>query len=125
MPIYEKNNEIIGRIIDILFNDGSNYSFIVGGSVLEEFLEKIRIIPDKNLIVPRSSVNEISDKIKINDNKNELITTLFESVKHPSNYLESTKSEFVPKKPKSVYENHFVDTELKLKYRHDKDYRIF
>lgn len=125
LPIYEKNNIKIGRVIDILFKANGDYSFIVGGGTLEEFLEEIRVIPDKDLIVPRSSVTEISDKIKINEQKNELITTLFENIEHSNNYVESKKSEFVPKKSKNFNYENFVKPKLDLQYRLDKDYKIF
>ena len=97
IPIFEKNNEKIGRVIDIFFNEKGGYSFIVGGSALEEFLEKVRIIPDKDLIVPGSSVTEISDKIKIKSAKSELITTLYENITDPQQYLGKNKVVFVPK----------------------------
>lgn len=97
LPIFEKNNERIGRVIDIFFNAKGGYSFIVGGSALEEFLEKVRIIPDKDLIVPSSSVTEISDKIKINNAKSDLITTLYENPSDPEKFLGKNKVVFVPK----------------------------
>ena len=119
LAIYEKNNVKIGRVIDILFKARGGYSFIVGGSGLEEFLEKIRIIPDNDLIVPSSSVVDISNKIKINENKDELITTLFENVNNPINYLENKKSEFVPKKPPSIRHDVLIKQELILQYHLD------
>ena len=75
LPIFEKENERIGRVIDIHYRTDGKYSFIVGGSALEEFLEKIRVIPDKDLIVPSTSITEISDKIAIKLSKIDLITT--------------------------------------------------
>lgn len=104
LPIYEKDNVKIGRVIDILFKAHGGYSFLVGGSELEELLEEVRIIPDKDLIVPSSSVIDISDKIKINENKNELVTTLFQNVKNPYHFLEIKNSEFVTRRPLSAYE---------------------
>ena len=97
LPIFEKGSEKIGRVIDIHFQKDGKYKFIVGGSALEEFLEKIRVIPDKDLIVPGSSVTEISNKIQVNIGKADLITTLHETVDDPKDYFKSEKPTFVPK----------------------------
>ena len=97
LPIFEKGNEKIGRVIDIHFQKDGKYKFIVGGSALEEFLEKVRVIPDKDLIVPGSAVTEISDKIQINKSKVDLLTTLHEQIKDTKDYLTNEKVTFVPK----------------------------
>ena len=99
LPIYEKGNEKIGRVIDIHFLKQGSYKFIVGGSALEEFLEKVRIIPDKDLIIPSNAVTEISDKIQIKLNKNDLLSTLEErgQDKDPNEILTNQKAGFFPR----------------------------
>ena len=97
LPIFEKENERIGRVIDIHYRTDGKYSFIVGGSALEEFLEKIRVIPDKDLIVPSTSITEISDKIAIKLSKIDLITTLEDPNLNPEDILKSNKVGFVSK----------------------------
>lgn len=96
LGIVEKNHEKIGRIIDIFFQADGKYKFIVGGSGLEEFLEKIRVIPDKDLIVPGSSVKEISDKIVLNVDKYSLLSTL-ESTSPTKELLKAEKASFIPR----------------------------
>ena len=99
LPIYEKGNEKIGRVIDIHFLKQGGYKFIVGGSALEEFLEKVRVIPDKDLIIPGNAVTEISDKIQIKLQKTDLLSTL--EAKHedqdPKELLTNERAGFYPR----------------------------
>ena len=97
LPIYEKSNEKIGRVIDIHFLKEGGYKFIVGGSGLEEFLEKVRIIPDKDLIIPVNAVTEISDKIQIKLHKLDLLSTLEETHQDPKELLRNEKAGFYPR----------------------------
>jgi sporulation protein YlmC with PRC-barrel domain len=97
LAIYEKENEKIGRVIDIFFHSSGMYKFIVGGSALEEFLEKVRVIPDKDLIVPNSAIKEISDKIVLTVNKFDLLSTLENEVLNPKKTLAQEKFGYLPK----------------------------
>ena len=99
LPIYEKHNEKVGRVVDIFFKEKGGYSLIVGGSALEDFLEKLGVIPDKDLIVPGATITEISDKIKIEVGKEDLISTLFENIDYTRefDFLNGTRAGFVSK----------------------------
>lgn len=99
LPIFEKGNENIGRVIDIHFLKQGGYKFIVGGSALEEFLEKVRVIPDKDLIIPASAVTEISDKIQIKLHKTDLLSTLEDTPenKDPKELLTNERAGFYPR----------------------------
>ena len=69
----------------------------MGGSGLEEFLEKVRIIPDKDLIVPSSAVTSITSLIKIKLNKLDLLSTLEDSKENPKELLTNEKAGFYPR----------------------------
>ena len=55
------------------------------------------MIPDKDLIVPGSSITEISNKIQVNIGKADLITTLYDNVENPKEIFKRDKPTFVPK----------------------------
>lgn len=98
LPIFEKNNEKIGRVVDIFFEKDGKFKLIVGGGALEEFLEKVRVIPDKDLIVPGSSlVGDITDKITIKLDKMQLLSTLEEVKDDPNQLLTTDKVSFIPR----------------------------
>lgn len=97
MDVIDKAGTKIGRINDVAFFDDDCLSFIIGGSATEEFLEKIGVIPDIDLIVPRQNITSVQDKaIKINLTRDELTTTLAEEIRKGSDlkkqsYLDSRK----------------------------------
>lgn len=97
LGIFSKDSEKIGRVIDIHFKQDGSYSLIVGGSGLEEFLEKVRVIPDKDLIVPKSAVTSIGSDIKIKSNKKDLLSTLEDSKENPKEFLAVDKVAFIPR----------------------------
>ncbi len=97
LPIFSHDNEKIGRVIDIHYRKDGSYRFIVGGSALEEFLEKVRVIPDKDLIVPGSSVTSIGSDIKIKHNKIDLLSTLEEAKEAPKEVSGVDNVRFVPR----------------------------
>ena len=104
LSVFDKNNEKIGRVIDIFFQKNGKFQFIIGGSALEEFLEKIKIYPDIDLIVPSDSIAEISvESIKLKVSKIDLKTTLYSDV-GSKDISKTSKPSFIPK----GYSNQFV-----------------
>lgn len=124
LVLHEKNNEKIGRILDIFYRPDGQYSLIVGGSHLEEFLEKIRIIPDKNLIIPRRFVTQIADEITIDLSKIDLITPLHDHKDSNANQ----NSNLDPREVFNPYKYSWIDAGLgyggwnRLKFMNDKLY---
>ncbi|MHA1169035.1 MAG: PRC-barrel domain-containing protein, partial [Candidatus Hodarchaeales archaeon] len=82
MDVIDKTGTKIGRINDVAFFDDDCLSFIIGGSATEEFLEKIGVIDDVDLIVPRQNITSVQDnKIMVNLTRDELTTTLAGDIK--------------------------------------------
>ncbi|MHA2295170.1 MAG: hypothetical protein ACXADA_04095 [Candidatus Hodarchaeales archaeon] len=78
MKVVDNKGEEIGNTIDVAFFDGHySMSFVIGGSSIEEWLEKINVIPDIDLVLPSQNVTSIKDnKINISLSRVELKTTL-------------------------------------------------
>ncbi|MFW9992411.1 MAG: PRC-barrel domain-containing protein [Candidatus Odinarchaeota archaeon] len=98
MDVVDKNGARIGNVIDAAFFDEDNLSFVIGGSTMEEFLEKIRVIPDVDLIVPSQNITSVKDnKISLNLAREMLATTLQAGIKKGSD-LEKAKLQDYRKK---------------------------
>ncbi|MHA1448849.1 MAG: hypothetical protein ACTSP4_05455 [Candidatus Hodarchaeales archaeon] len=95
--VVDKDGKKIGNIINMAFFDDDTASFIIGGSTIQEFLEKIGVIPDIDLIVPLNKIKEVTgDEIKINLSQADLKTTLEQDIKlgkelHDSDFGDSRK----------------------------------
>ena len=73
------DGEKIGQIGDMTFKfDGELKlsQFILSGPAFEEFLEAIKIRPDKDPIFDASMIEKMGDKVVLSSNKNSLKTTL-------------------------------------------------
>jgi sporulation protein YlmC with PRC-barrel domain len=74
--IIDLDNNNIGNIIDVVFDEKGSPWFVVGGGFFEEFSERIGIRPDIDLLVPQAFVTNIStDAINIKYSKMQLSTT--------------------------------------------------
>ncbi|MHA1934958.1 MAG: hypothetical protein ACW97A_06715 [Candidatus Thorarchaeota archaeon] len=69
----------IGRINDMTFTfdgDLKLSQFILAGSALEEFLESVKVKPDKDPVFDGRLIERLGDKIQLNTTSNALKTTL-------------------------------------------------
>ncbi|MFW9992410.1 MAG: PRC-barrel domain-containing protein [Candidatus Odinarchaeota archaeon] len=81
MDVIDKNGVKIGNVIDVAFFKGDDdcMSFVIGGSFLEEFLEKVKLIPDVDILVPSQNITGVKDnKITLDLSREELKTTVQE-----------------------------------------------
>jgi sporulation protein YlmC with PRC-barrel domain len=80
--VVDTDGEKIGRIGDMTFSfeDGELKltQFVMAGSRWEEFLESIRVKPDRDPIFDASLIRQIGDKVELTTNVNSLKTTLDE-----------------------------------------------
>ncbi|MHA1962457.1 MAG: PRC-barrel domain-containing protein [Candidatus Thorarchaeota archaeon] len=79
LDVFDSTNEKIGRITDFTFTfDGDLRlsQFILAGPRLEEFLEAIKVIPDKDPLFSASVIEKMGDKIQLNTTVDTLCTTL-------------------------------------------------
>ncbi len=80
LPVYDKNNEKLGKLQDVIFKYSENgcklVKFVIGGSFFEELAESLGLRPD---IDPIFSVDNIklvtNNKIVLNVAKDELKST--------------------------------------------------
>ncbi len=74
--IIDLDNNNIGNIIDVVFDEKGSPWFVVGGGFFEEFSERIGIRPDIDLLVPQTYVTNITEEaINIKYSKMQLSTT--------------------------------------------------
>ena len=83
LDICDENGEKVGRAIDIDFNVDGSASVIVGGGFIEESLESWGFKEDVDIIVPATTIETISDHVKLKVSKDELALTMEEAVKAP------------------------------------------
>ncbi|MHA2504599.1 MAG: hypothetical protein ACXAE3_17225 [Candidatus Kariarchaeaceae archaeon] len=66
IPIEDNAGERLGRLIDAVFRIGSDTieltKFVVGGSKIEEFLERIKVREDVDPIVPLEYISEFTEE---------------------------------------------------------------
>ena len=77
--VVDSDGQKVGRINDMTFTfDGQLKleQFVLAGSAWEEFLESIRMKPDKDPVFDASMIRRIGDKVQLESNVNELKTTL-------------------------------------------------
>jgi sporulation protein YlmC with PRC-barrel domain len=77
--VVDSDGDAIGHIGDMtfLFEDGLHLKhFILSGSRWEEFLETIKVKPDKDPVFDASLIEAMGDNIKLNTSANSLKTTL-------------------------------------------------
>ncbi|MGY5876896.1 MAG: PRC-barrel domain-containing protein [Candidatus Thorarchaeota archaeon] len=79
--VVDSNGEKVGKISDMTFTfdgDLKLSQFILAGSAWEEFLESVKIKPDKDPLFDASLIRRIGDKVQLTANVNSLKTTLDE-----------------------------------------------
>ncbi|MFX1368810.1 MAG: PRC-barrel domain-containing protein [Promethearchaeota archaeon] len=79
--VVDSSGNKIGRINDMTFTfDGKLKlsQFILGGSAWEEFLEDIRVRPDRDPVFNGSLIERLGDTIELNTSRNDLKTTIDE-----------------------------------------------
>jgi sporulation protein YlmC with PRC-barrel domain len=79
--VVDSSGQKVGRINDMTFTfDGQLKleQFILAGSDWEEFLESIKVKPDKDPLFDASMIRRIGDKVQLDSNVNALKTTLDE-----------------------------------------------
>ncbi|MFW9992412.1 MAG: PRC-barrel domain-containing protein [Candidatus Odinarchaeota archaeon] len=82
MDVVGSKGSVIGNIIDVAFFDDGSLSFIIGGSAIEELLEKMKVLPDVDLLLPSKNITSIKDgKIFLDLTREMLKTTLKDNVK--------------------------------------------
>ncbi|MFW9955595.1 MAG: PRC-barrel domain-containing protein [Candidatus Thorarchaeota archaeon] len=73
------DNEKLGRIGDMTFTFNGTLSlthFILAGPAFEEFLESIKIRPNRDPVFDASMIKRIDEKVYLNTSRNSLKTTL-------------------------------------------------
>lgn len=73
------DGEKIGRIGDMTFTFDGNLKlsqFILAGPIFEEFLESIKVRPDKDPIFNASMIKKMGDKVHLDTTRNSLKTTM-------------------------------------------------
>jgi sporulation protein YlmC with PRC-barrel domain len=94
-PVMDNEGEKVGTIIDVYWESNKNYVLVLGGGWLEEFFESIRMIADKDLLVPSKIVSSFSvDEIKLSVTRKILKTTLQETLT-PESVIVGQKPGFV------------------------------
>lgn len=79
--VVDSSGQKVGRINDMTFTfDGQLRleQFVLAGSDWEEFLESIKIKPDRDPLFDASMIRRIGDKVQLESNVNALKTTLDE-----------------------------------------------
>jgi len=77
--VVDSSGQKVGRINDMTFTfDGQLKleQFVLAGSDWEEFLESIKLRPDKDPLFDASMIRRIGDKVQLESNVNALKTTL-------------------------------------------------
>ena len=77
--VVDSDGQKVGRINDMTFTfDGQLKleQFVLAGSAWEEFLESVKIRPDKDPLFDASMIRRIGDKVQLESNVNALKTTL-------------------------------------------------
>lgn len=95
--VFDKDGNKIGTVIDIGYHEDGTYTLVLGGGFMEEFLEKIKVFADKDLLVPQKSISELGmDKITIKHSRKDLKTTIEENVA-PEQIIAKHQVGFVPR----------------------------
>lgn len=62
LPIIDSDEMKVGNVIDVWFDINGAPWLVVGGGSLQEFMERIGVIPDIDLLIPMEYIDNISDK---------------------------------------------------------------
>ncbi|RMG33659.1 MAG: hypothetical protein D6732_11820 [Methanobacteriota archaeon] len=77
--VFASDGEKLGRFIDAVIHVDNSLSFIIGDSMFKEFLERVGLTPDFDLLVPCTQIKEIlpaEKKVTLAVTKDLLLTTL-------------------------------------------------
>ncbi|TFG32476.1 PRC-barrel domain containing protein [Candidatus Thorarchaeota archaeon] len=82
--VIDSDGEKVGEIIDAIFDMSNNNIelkyFVLGGGIIEELLESLRIRPDIDPVCSIDDIESISDKIYLKVNKSSLLKTVDKGV---------------------------------------------
>ena len=93
LDIVDSDGLKIGRIIDIWFDLNSQMWLVLGGGFFEELLEKLRVQPDIDLLVPMDFIKAIgADSITLDRTKFEFESTCEDEYEKEKKKLEAEKS---------------------------------
>lgn len=71
--VVDKNDKIIGRIVDMIFHSKEGYTFVIGGSKFIEFLHRFNLNHNHDLLIPQKYFTKCDYKqISISVDKTEL-----------------------------------------------------
>lgn len=62
IPVVDSDGFKIGRVIDVWFDYEDKIWLVIGGGFVEEMLEKLKVQPDIDPIVPEEYIKSISEK---------------------------------------------------------------
>ena len=78
--VIDKNGEKVGFVSDAIFDISANNielkHFVLGGGIVEELLESIKVRPDIDPVCSVDHIDSISDKVYLNVTKASLLKTI-------------------------------------------------
>jgi sporulation protein YlmC with PRC-barrel domain len=75
--IIDQKGKIIGRIVNLIFVPCGEAIFVLGGSMFKEFVEKLGLKQNIDLLLPLDLIKDISDKgITLTKNREQLEATI-------------------------------------------------
>jgi sporulation protein YlmC with PRC-barrel domain len=80
--VVDSDGQKVGRINDMTFTFDGQFKleqFVLAGSNWEEFLESIKVKPDRDPLFEASMIRRIGDTVQLDSNENALKTTLDEN----------------------------------------------
>ncbi len=70
LPVFTKNGEKVGRVMDAVLHVDNGISFIIGDSAFVEFAEKIGLTPDVDFMFTPKEISKMDSKgIHLNETK--------------------------------------------------------
>jgi sporulation protein YlmC with PRC-barrel domain len=115
--VVDSSGQKVGRINDMTFTfDGQLKleQFVLAGSDWEEFLESVKVRPDKDPLFDASMIRRIGDKVQLDSNVNALKTTLDEDAipKGEHRWSELSKKHIIDKHEVTVGKAVDIDFDL-------------
>jgi len=83
MDIFDKDDEKIGRAVDVDFETDGTACLIVGGGLVEETLESVGIKSDVDILLPTKHIVAIRGKIVLDVSKEDLRLTMDQALENP------------------------------------------
>ena len=81
LEILDSHGVMVGKTVDVDFDQDGSASLIVGGGFFEEKLEALGFKRDIDILVPGESIKKIDDKIHLSVAKKDLNLTMEEELK--------------------------------------------